>query len=139
MRILSLDLGIQSCGICISDETNTIPIPLENFLFTREDYLQLLTKLQLIINEYQITLILLGYPLRTDGDKSESTYRVENFYKLLNDNVDHKIKIKYFNEDFSTKRGIEMLKISIKDPQKIKKLKDVAAAYIILQDYLMIV
>ncbi len=139
MRILSLDLGIQSCGICVSDETNTIPIPLENFLFPREDYLQLLIKLETIIKQYKISLILLGYPLRTDGKKSESTIRVEKFNELLINHIDSKIKVKYFNESFSTKRGIKMLQTSIKDPKKIKELKDVAAAYIILKDYLMIV
>lgn len=132
MRILSLDLGVKSLGICISDQTNTIAIPLLNFNFERNKYDEALKKILEMIKKYEIKLILLGRPLKTTGEKSKMLINVENFYKKLISNTE--IEIKFVDERFSTKRGLELVE---KSGNNTKKMKDVLAAYVMLNDYLI--
>ncbi len=135
MRILSLDLGLASLGICVSDPSNIIAIPVENFRFEREDWDSALNKVLTLIEEYNIGKILLGHPLRTDGTKSDTTLMAENFFDLLKSKTD--VKVKLFDERYSTKRGIELLKNKYNNPEELAKHKDMAAAYVMLVDYLM--
>ena len=136
-RIVALDLGEKSLGICITDEMQIIPIPVENYMFERFNLDQAKQRVVDLIDEYKdIELILLGYPLRTDGQKSDATRLSEEFMDKLSDIG---VKVKHVDETNSTKDGIEMLSATIKNKDKIKSLKDVAAAYIILKDYLGIV
>ena len=136
-RIAALDLGEKSLGICITDEMQIIPIPIENYIFERNNLDQAKRRVLDLIDEYKdIELILLGYPLRTDGLKSAATLLSEEFMDKLSDIG---VKVIHVDETNSTKEGIEMLSQTIKNKDKIKELKDVAAAYIILRDYLGIV
>ena len=136
-RIASLDLGEKSLGICVTDEMQIIPIPVENYTFERFNLDQAKQRVVDLIDEYKdIELILLGYPLRTDGQKSDATRLSEEFMDKLSDIG---VKVIHVDETNSTKDGIEMLSATIKNKEKIKSLKDVAAAYIILKDYLDIV
>ncbi|NOQ50109.1 MAG: Holliday junction resolvase RuvX [Mycoplasmataceae bacterium] len=137
MRYLSLDLGIKSCGICVSDPTNIIPVPVENFMFPRGDFLTALYQVKFYVEKYKITTIILGYPIRTDGKKSQATIQVEEFKTLLENAFDKKIKIELIDETNSTKRGLELLARTKKSPENLKNKKDVMAAYIIMQDFLM--
>lgn len=135
-RIISLDLGEKSLGVCISDNTNTIAIPVENFFFERHNYQQAFKILDKILKkEKDINLILLGYPLKLNGEKSKFTLEVDKFYKILKDNLkDREIKIKLYDERFTTKIALKELLKTSKEKAKLKK--DIASAYIILHDYL---
>lgn len=135
MRIISLDLGVKSLGVCVTDPSNIIAIPLENFMFEREDWEVAANRVVEIVNEYNVGTVLLGHPLRTDGLKSEMTIMSEEFFEILKDKLD--IKVKLFDERFSTQRGVELLRNKYKDENKVKELKDMAAAYVMLVDYLM--
>jgi putative Holliday junction resolvase len=133
-RILALDLGEKSLGICVSDEMQIIPIPIENYIFERNNLKQAEEKVIELVYKYDLEMILLGYPLRTDGKKSDATLLSEKFYRMLKDKIN--ICVRFVNEAYSTQEAIEMLSQTIKDKNKIKSLKDVASAYIILTDYL---
>lgn len=135
MRILSLDLGTKSLGICISDEMNIIAIPLENFIFEENDYKVAVQRVEELYKEYEIGTILVGHPKRQDGTKSEMTLKAESFQKTLT-SILPRATVKLFDERYSTLRGVELLKQKISDPEEIKKNKDMAAAYVMLVDYL---
>lgn len=135
MRIISIDLGEISLGVAITDKTNTIATPLENYMFKREDYEQAANRVVEIVNEYDVTEILLGHPLRVDGTKSDATLMAENFFELLKQKLDN-VNIRLFDERFTTKRGLEILEAKYKDPEELKKYKDMAAAFVMLQDYI---
>lgn len=137
MRILALDLGTKSLGIAISDETNTIPLPLENYNFDVMDIKKPLERVLNLLKEYPINLILIGYSLKTNGKESNINLFIIKFINLLNKKTN--IKIKKVDERYSTKRGEEMMLQNSKNLKHIKELKDVAAAYIILKDYLSFV
>lgn len=133
-RIIALDLGEISLGMAISDSMQIIPTPVDNFMFKRRNLDEAKEILSEQIKKYgDVELILLGYPLRTDGDKSEMTLFVEMFKDMIQDIGPN---VKLVDETNSTKYGIEMLSQTIKDKEKIKSMKDVAAAFILLKDYL---
>ncbi len=135
MRVLSLDLGTKSLGVCVSDPSNIIGIPLENFMFERDGFESAANRVVELVEEYEIVTILLGHPLSTDGSKQVMTHVVESFYELLKSKLDTNIRL--FDERFSTQRGIELLKNKYNDPDKVAEYKDMAAAYVMLMDYLM--
>lgn len=137
MRILAIDLGIKSLGTCVSDESNSIAIPVENYIFDREDYPSAIERVIELVDKYKVTKILLGYPLKTTGKKSEATFMVDNFYSLLM-NRTQGIKVTLVDERYSTKRGIELLSTKY-DKHKVIELKDMAAAYVMLYDHLLFI
>ena len=135
MRILSLDLGTKSVGVCISDELNIIAVPLKNFFFEENDFAAALKIIEQIVSEYSIGTIILGHPLRISGEKSQITLIIEDFFKELKSKfID--IKIKLYDERFTTQRGVELLKQKYKDPKMVEQYKDMASAYVMLTDYL---
>ena len=137
MRIVALDLGEKSLGICISDSNQVIAIPQENYIFERFNFKEAVDRMNLYFDKYNdINLILIGYPLKTNGETVIVSEYVDEFIKLFKLQFSD-IKIKKIDERFSTQRGIELLKKRYKDYDKIRELKDLAAAYVMLQDYLI--
>ncbi len=135
MRIISLDLGIKSMGICISDESQIIAIPVENYVFDSGDIEKPVKRIKELIEQYKnVEEIIIGFPRKEDGSKATISDFIEEFKERLSKETD--IKIKYIDERYSTQRGIELLEKKYKDKDKIKEMKDVAAAYVMLTDYL---
>ncbi|ADE19695.1 Holliday junction resolvase RuvX [Mycoplasma crocodyli] len=134
MRKLALDLGSRTCGFAISDELEVIAIGLDNFRFFEDDYEAVKNEVLRYMKEYKIDGIILGYPKKNDGSKSDSTYRVENFKDLLSKFID--IPIIYVDEQYSTKNAEKILIALGLTRQKRKNFKDKLAAQLILEDYL---
>lgn len=133
MRKLGLDLGTKSLGIAITDELAIIPIAKENFRFEENDFETALKKINWYLNEYQIDTIVLGYPLRMTGTKSERTYMVEDFKKTLEQRF--KIKVVLEDERLTSKKANALMRDSL-GPKRRKERKDMVAAVLILQSYL---
>ncbi|MFV8401144.1 Holliday junction resolvase RuvX [Mycoplasma sp. 005V] len=136
MRKLGLDLGTKSCGFAITDESEIIASGLENFMFAENDFEAALNRVEFYLNQYKnkIDGIVLGYPLKISGDKSERTYMVEEFKEKLIQRF--KLPVLFVNEQYSTKRANEAMMAAGLTQQKRKAKKDQLAALIILQDYL---
>jgi putative Holliday junction resolvase len=73
MRILGIDLGTKTMGVAITDNAITIVSPLLNFTFSQNNYLACIDKLKIIDRNYkgEIKVIVLGYPTKMSGEKSE--------------------------------------------------------------------
>ena len=87
MRYLGLDLGTRTLGISISDITKTIASAYKTIRFEENDYISLLPILKEIIDEYQISKIILGYPKNmnnTIGDRANTTME---FKQMLEENL----------------------------------------------------
>lgn len=140
MRKLALDLGTRTCGFAISDEMCIIASSLENFRFFENDFDAVLKKtLEYLIQYKNIDKIILGYPLRSNGSKSERTLMVEEFKNKLEvflKNNNQKQEVVLINEYGSTIRAEEIMINAGMTRQKRKKHKDKLAAVIILEDFL---
>ncbi|WP_426461439.1 Holliday junction resolvase RuvX [Mycoplasma hafezii] len=136
MRKLGLDLGTKSCGFAITDESEIIATGLENFMIAENDFDAVIKRIQDYLNEYRnkIDGIVLGYPLKISGEKSERTLMVEAFKTRIENEI--KLPVLLVNEQYSTKRVTEVMINAGLTRQKRKQHKDKLAAQIILQDYL---
>lgn len=136
MRIISIDLGFKTMGICISDKLNLIPIPLNNFFYSGDrNITKLIIDVHKIISEYKdVTNIILGYPGSDfNNDNSDIKKYIKEFYNSLVRDFP-KLNIKFVDEENTTKLGHDLVKkMRIKE---YKKIKDVLSAYIMLRDYL---
>ena len=133
MRVLGLDLGTKTLGLAISDKTNTLASPLKTIVYS--DYDSLLVTLKMIIDEYQITDLVLGLPKNMNNSLGFASERSMAFYELLKQNFD--INIHLQDERLST---VEAEKILINNGNmrrnKRKVVIDSVAAMIILENFL---
>ena len=134
MRYLGLDLGTRTLGISISDTTKTIASTLKTIRFNDNDYDSILPELKSIIDEYQISKIVLGFPKNmnnTMGERCETTIEFQK--KLINK---FNIAVVLQDERLSTVEATNyMLEADISRKKRKKKI-DSLAANIILQTYL---
>ncbi len=134
MRYLGLDLGTRTLGISISDITKTIASAYKTIRFEENDYISLLSILKEIIDEYQISKIILGYPKNmnnTIGDRANTTME---FKQMLEENL--KVEVVMQDERLSTKEAhFYMIKADMSRKKRKQKV-DSLAANIILQTYL---
>ena len=71
MRYLGLDLGTRTLGISISDTTKTIASTLKTIRFNDSDYDSIIPELGIIIEEYEISKIVLGLPKNMNNTMGE--------------------------------------------------------------------
>jgi putative holliday junction resolvase len=88
MRVLGIDYGEKRIGLAISDESQTFARELA-ILSPKEFWQQIKT----LINENQVTQIVLGWPLNMSGEMTEKTKEVEGFKQKLEKLVEIKVEI----------------------------------------------
>ena len=86
MRILGIDYGESRVGIAITDELNITAQGLETISYDGNDR-KLLSRLDEIMQQYEIKTIVVGMPIHMNGDKSKRAEITEMFI--------HKLKCKY--------------------------------------------
>ena len=131
-RILGIDYGAKRVGIAITD-------PLRMFAYgltTIQNDLKFWDNLNKLFEEYDVELIVLGYPLKESGERSSSTDLIEKFHFELKEHI--KIPIELVDERYSSSIAQEQVLQSVtsKKKRRNKGLIDKNAAAIILQDYL---
>lgn len=134
MRKIALDIGTISCGIAISDPYNIFSYPLETINSSQMNFSIIKTKLIDIFKQYEIDSIIVGYPKKMNGNKSETTFLIEEYYYLLKSNFSQKIIL--VDERQSTKQARSILRQGNLARRKQKNFKDALAAQIILERYL---
>lgn len=134
MRYLGLDLGTRTLGISISDTTKTIASTLKTIRFNDSDYDALIPELKSIIDEYNITKIVLGLPKNMNNTMGDRCATTIGFQKKL---IEHfNIDVVLQDERLTTVEATNyMLEADISRKKRKKKI-DSLAANIILQTYL---
>lgn len=133
MRYLGLDLGTKTLGIAISDKTNTLVTPLPVFNFGFEEYDKALERVIELVNEYEISEVVLGFPKNMDGSIGFAGERSLNFQKMLENNG---ILVTLEDERLTTKSAIDLVHLNNGNVKNTKKKIDSIAASIILESYL---
>lgn len=134
MRYLGLDLGSKTLGVALSDTTNTIASSLKTIFFKEDDYNSLIGPIRELVNEYNISKIVLGLPKNmnnTLGPRAEISY---SFKKLLEDNLN--IEVILEDERLTTVISNNIMIKADMSRKKRKKKVDSIAASLILQSYL---
>ena len=131
-RILSIDYGDRRVGLAVSDSSMIFSFPLK---VLENKPVKIFKELGEIIKEKEIDLIIIGYPLRTDGERSKTCDKVDDFMNKINEHFPG-LKIITWDERFTSKMANDVLVEHSVHWSKRKSVVDAIAASLILQNYL---
>ena len=134
MRALGLDLGTKTLGIAVSDASMTIASFVKTIRFSENKPEESLDELKKIIDEYNVSLLVLGYPKNMNNTIGFAAKRSEDFKKLLEDTFN--IDVVLQDERLTSVTANNVLIQADISRKKRKEKVDFIAATIILQNYL---
>ena len=132
MRILALDYGTVRVGVAVSDELQTIAQPLE--FIPAEPFPDFLGRLQVILREKEVGLILVGLPKNMDGTLGPAARKVQTFVTALAPAVT--VPIKVMDERLTSVQANRLLIQAGMRRERRRQKVDQTAAAILLQAYL---
>jgi len=132
MRILAIDHGSKRMGIAVSDELKMIAQPLEYILAEPSD--KFLARLNELITDKEVELILIGMPRNMDGSYGPAALKVQDFVEVLKGAVC--VPIKMWDERLTSAQANRLLIQGNVRRDKRKEQVDKMAAAILLQSYL---
>jgi putative Holliday junction resolvase len=129
-RALGLDYGDKRIGIAVSDTTLTIASP----LIILESH-NVFPKLLRIIEEYVVTVIVVGKPVSMSGDNNNSQLqKVKKFVEKLRTLTD--MDVVFWDERMSSHASMRYINDAKISRGKQKNVRDKVAAGFILQGWL---
>ncbi|HMJ89094.1 MAG TPA: Holliday junction resolvase RuvX [Candidatus Acidoferrum sp.] len=132
MRILALDHGTRRIGVAVSDEMRMIASPLE--YIPAEPLDKMLARLQEILRDKDVSLILIGMPRNMNGTYGPAADKVTEFIAVLQQHT--ATPIKTWDERFTSVMANRILLQGNVRRDKRKLAVDKMAAAILLQSYL---
>ncbi|MDD3632555.1 MAG: Holliday junction resolvase RuvX [Candidatus Cloacimonetes bacterium] len=130
--MLALDYGEKRIGLALSDPLRILAKPLKIIENKGLDYI--LPKIEAVVNEYEVKLVLVGMPYAIEGGDTSKTIETRKFMAKLADNLS--IPIQSWDERYSTDEAIkELIKMGY-DWKERRKIQDAMAAAMILKSYL---
>ena len=131
-RIMALDLGSKRIGVAVCDPTRTIAKSYG--VIKRKSRAEDFARYTQILEEQQITLLLVGLPTTADGGDSETAVWIREYIADFSQQCD--IPIRFWDESFSTVHAEASLRQRGKRGKKARARVDAVAAAFILQNYL---
>ncbi|MBA4250191.1 MAG: Holliday junction resolvase RuvX [Chlorobiaceae bacterium] len=131
-RFMAIDFGRKRVGLAMSDPFKIFASPLK----TLQNDQFLLSSIIKIIENLNVELIIIGYPIREDGNKGELCDDIDKFKKKLSALT--KVQIIYRDEMYTSELAKKKVFESVtkKSKRREKSLIDMNAAAILLQEYL---
>jgi putative Holliday junction resolvase len=135
MRIMGLDFGSKTVGVAVTDPLGVIASGVEIIRRDREDKLrQTLARIEVLIQEYEVKRIVLGYPKNMNDTEGERVEKTLAFKEMLERRTG--IKVIMWDERLTTVAADKaMIEAGIRR-EKRKDYVDMIAATFILQGYL---
>jgi putative holliday junction resolvase len=130
--ILGLDIGDVRIGVALSDELGIAAHPL--CTITRKNRKRDLDTLRHLIETHKVERVVVGLPLRLNGEFGIQAQKVQKFAHALKRSVD--IPIDFWDERLTTVEAEQILRNTKKRGKKRKKVIDQVAAVLILDEYL---
>ena len=131
-RVAGIDYGTVRIGIAISDSRRALASPLENY--NRRSPQVDGAHLARLAKEEQVTLFVVGLPVRNDGQESKKSLEVRRFGAWLTQVTG--VPVEYFDERFTSREAQQILGAASLSKQKRKARLDMLAAQILLSAYL---
>lgn len=135
MRVLGLDYGSKTVGVAVSDPFGWTAQGLEIIRREKENKLRrTYARIEELVEEYQVTEIILGYPVMLSGDEG---VRVE-MTKLFKETLERRtgLPVTFRDERLTTVAAQEAMEDAGIPRKQWKEYVDMIAAQIILQGYL---
>lgn len=135
MRIMALDYGSKTVGVAVCDALGLTAQGVETIVRKEENKLRkTMARLEALSAEYQIEMIVLGYPKNMDDSIGERAKKTEEFRDLLERRL--QLPVVLWDERLTTIEANEILIESGVRLEDRKKVIDKIAATLILQSYL---
>ena len=135
MRIMGLDYGSVTVGVSISDELLLTAQGIEVIRRKQENKLrQTLARIEELIQEYQVTRIILGYPKNMNNTIGERALLAEEFADSLRRRTG--LEVILWDERLTTVAAHQVLNEGGLDYRMKATVVDKIAAVLILQGYL---
>jgi putative holliday junction resolvase len=134
MKLLAIDFGLKRMGFAIGNTIIKTAVPIDPLTYKNTKYA--IEHIRQLISEYDVSQILIGYPLNMDGTKSGITQPVENFTRRLKKVLPPEVTTLYIDERLSSFEAEEELKIHQPDFKKRKKFIDSMSALMIMRRFL---
>ncbi|MTI60901.1 MAG: Holliday junction resolvase RuvX [Firmicutes bacterium] len=132
MRIMGLDYGDKTIGVAISDVLGLTAQ--SKGVIRRKNLTEDFIKLQDYLEEYQITEIVVGFPINMNGTLGPRVEKTNQFVNFLRKRVD--IPVNLWDERLTTVAAERALLEADLSRSKRKGVIDAVAAALILQGYL---
>lgn len=130
-RVLGIDHGTKTLGLALSNSDQTMATPLETVM--RKKWSVDKQKLATVIRDYEVGIIVLGYPLNMDGSAGPRCQSVRDFSVLVEQEWPQ-IPVFFWDERLSTQAVDNMLIEDVDMSRtKRKQVKDAMAAQVILE------
>ncbi|MGI6080156.1 MAG: Holliday junction resolvase RuvX [Candidatus Avilachnospira sp.] len=137
MRVLGLDYGSKTVGVALTDEMGIIASPLETIERDMESKIRpTLRRIEELVHKYEVSFIVLGYPVKMSGEVGERALKTEEFKVLLEKRLGESVPVRLWDERLSTADAREILDESGIKRSEQKKYIDKIAAALILEDYM---
>lgn len=135
MRVMGLDFGSKTVGVAVCDRLGLTAQGVETITRKDENKLrQTLSRIEALIQEYEIETIVLGYPMNMDGSIGERAEKTKDFKAMLERRTGMNVIL--WDERLTTVEANEILIESGVRRENRKKVIDKVAAGLILQGYL---
>ncbi|MDO5521917.1 MAG: Holliday junction resolvase RuvX [bacterium] len=135
MRILGLDYGSVTVGVAVSDELGLTAQGIEVVRRKQETKLrQTLARIEEIIAEYKVELIVLGYPKNMNNTIGERAEKSEAFAEMLKKRTG--LEVVLWDERLSTVSAHNAMIDGGMRRENRAQIVDKVAAVFILQNYL---
>lgn len=131
-RILALDHGTKRIGVALSDELGWTAQPLETI--ERRTLERDIARIVDLVRTHEVGQVLLGLPLRLNGEEGPAVQAVHQFLERLGDALP--VPIVTWDERMTTKAAEDLLIAADVSRKKRKGVVDRVAAAILLQSYL---
>ena len=135
MRMMGLDYGSRTVGVAVSDLLGITAQGVETITRKEENKLRrTLARIEELIGEYQIEMIVLGYPKNMDDSIGERAKKTEEFRDMLVRRTD--LPVVLWDERLTTMEANDILIESGVPRENRKRVIDKIAAVLILRSYM---
>lgn len=131
-QYLGIDYGEKRIGLAIGDEGMGIAFPL--CVLDNSGRRRVVEEISRIVKEREVTMIVLGLPIRLDGTRGIAAEKVEHFADILKQHIN--LPVEFWDERLSTKIAERAMIEGGLRRERRRQCVDRATAQIILQSYL---
>ncbi len=131
-RILGIDFGAKRIGLAISDSDRRIASPLATF--ERRSIQQDARHFQMLVEEEDVALLLVGLPVHMSGDEGAKAKEAREFGQWLSELTQRPVV--FWDERLTTVEAERLLWDAGLTHKQRKERRDKVAAQILLQAYL---
>ena len=131
-RILALDVGEKRIGVAVSDALNITAQGVETI--KRRSTKDVVSRIKSLLEEFNVTKIIVGSPFNLNGTRGTSIKLVEEFVSILREKIP--VDIERVDERLTTVQAERVLLEADVSRKKRKLSIDKIAAQLILQTYL---